>query len=90
MPPAIAALNWDRWQSIRFRNESSLWANDHLRFQVRFSHLGFTNKKPVRMYVVENGQVQELGFDRNMFDYSGSGLKPAEVPREPGVCRAFG
>ena len=84
LPPAIAALNWDRWQSIRFRNEESLWANDHLRYQVRFFHLGFTNKKPVRMYLVENGQVQELGFDRNMFDYSSSGLKPSQVPENLG------
>ena len=49
LPPAIAALNWDRWQSIRFRNEESLWADDHLRYQVRFFHLGFTSKKPVRV-----------------------------------------
>jgi periplasmic glucans biosynthesis protein len=86
LPPAIAALNWDRWQSIRFRNEESLWANDHLRYQVRFFHLGFTIKKPVRMYLIEHGQVQELGFDRNMFDYSGSGLKPAEVPENLGFA----
>jgi periplasmic glucans biosynthesis protein len=86
LPPAIAALNWDRWQSIRFRNEESLWANDRLRYQVRFFHLGFTIKKPVRMYLIENGQVQELGFDRNMFDYSASGLKPAEVPENLGFA----
>jgi glucans biosynthesis protein len=86
LPPTIAALNWDRWQSIRFRYDQSLWAADHLRYQVRFSHLGFTMKKPVRMYVIENGQVQELGFDRNMFDYSRSGLKPAEVPENLGYA----
>ena len=86
LPPAIAALNWDRWQSIRFRNEESLWADDHLRYQVRFFHLGFTIKKPVRMYLIENGQVQELGFDRNMFDYSSSGLKPADVPETLGFA----
>ena len=86
LPPAIAALNWDRWQSIRFRNEESLWADDHLRYQVRFFHLGFTIKKPVRMYLIESGQVQELGFDRNMFDYSSSGLKPAEVPETLGFA----
>ncbi len=86
LPRALAALNWDRWQSIRFRNEESLWADDHLRYQVRFFHLGFTIKKPVRMYLVESGQVQELGFDRNMFDYSSSGLKPADVPETLGFA----
>jgi glucans biosynthesis protein len=86
LPHAIAALDWDRWQSIRFRNETALWADDHLRFQIKFFHLGFTNKKPVRMYVIENGQVQELGFDRNMFDYSRSGLKPQDVPETLGFA----
>jgi periplasmic glucans biosynthesis protein len=86
LPPAIAALSWDRWQSIRFRNEASLWADDHLRFQARFFHLGFTMKKPVRMYVIENGQVQELGFDRNMFDYSRSGLAPKDIPENLGFA----
>jgi len=86
LPKSIAALNWDRWQSIRFRADQSLWAADHLRYQVRFTHLGFTMKKPVRMYVIENGQVQELGFDRTVFDYSRSGLKPAEVPENLGFA----
>jgi periplasmic glucans biosynthesis protein len=86
LPPAIAALNWDRWQSIRFRDEESLWADDHLRYQVRFFHLGFTIKKPVRMFLIENGQVQELGFDRNMFDYGSSGLKPSQVPETLGFA----
>jgi periplasmic glucans biosynthesis protein len=86
LPPVIASLSWDRWQSIHFRNDQSLWAGEHLPFQVGFFHMGFNIKKPVRMYIVENGQVQELGFDRNMFDYSGSGLKPAQVPENLGFA----
>ncbi len=86
LPSAIAALNWDKWQSIRFRNEASLWADDHLRYQVRFFHLGFTIKKPVRMHVVENGQEQELGYDRSMFDYSGSGVDAAKIPQDLGFA----
>ncbi|HEY6824354.1 MAG TPA: glucan biosynthesis protein, partial [Steroidobacteraceae bacterium] len=37
LPPAIAALDWDHWQAIRFRDERSLWADEGLRFQVRFA-----------------------------------------------------
>ena len=33
-----------------------------------------------------NGQVQELGFDRNMFDYSRSGVKPTDVPQDMGFA----
>ena len=86
LPPAIAALNWDKWQSIRFRNEASLWANDHLRYQVRFFHLGFSIKKPVRMHLVEGGQEQELGYDRSMFDYSASGVDASKIPEDLGFA----
>ncbi|HTY48880.1 MAG TPA: glucan biosynthesis protein D [Steroidobacteraceae bacterium] len=86
LPPVIAALNWDRWQAIRFRNDKSLWAGEGLRYQVRFFHPGFTVKNSVRMYVVENGQSQELAFDRSMFDYSGAGVDPAQVPETLGFA----
>src|SRR5689334_3802440 len=43
LPEHIAALDWDRWQSIVFRKTHSLWADDdESLFQARFFHLGFT------------------------------------------------
>src|SRR6266404_5643686 len=63
LPPAIAQLDWDHWQSIRFRDEHSLWAGDGLRFRIQFAHLGFRSNKPVRMYLVQDGQAQEIAFD---------------------------
>jgi glucans biosynthesis protein len=63
LPPAIAKLTWDQWQSIRFRDDHSLWFGEGLRFRVQLFHLGFTIKKPVRIYSVENAQAQELSFD---------------------------
>jgi glucans biosynthesis protein len=80
LPSAIAALNWDQWQSIRFRDEHSLWAGEGLRFQARFLHLGFTIKKPVRMFSVENGLAQELAFDPALFDYGSSGVNARRLP----------
>jgi glucans biosynthesis protein len=74
LPPAIARMSWDQWQSIRFRDDHSLWAGDGLRFRVQLFHLGFTIKKPVRLYSVENAQAQELSFDPALFDYSKSGV----------------
>src|SRR6185437_601814 len=80
LPSAIAKLSWDEWESIRFRDEHSLWAGDGLRFQARFLHLGFTIKKPVRMFSVENGMAQELAFDPALFDYSQSGVNARRLP----------
>lgn len=79
LPSPIAALTWDQWQSIRFRDEQSLWAGQGLRFQARFFHLGFTIKKPVRIYTVERDQARELMYDAGMFDYSRSGVDPSKL-----------
>ena len=70
LPAPIAHLNWDQWQSIQFRADHSLWAGEGLRFQIRFFHLGFTVKAPVRLYVVEESMAQQLAYDPALFDYS--------------------
>ena len=74
LPPAIAKLSWDQWQSIRFRDDHSLWFGDGLRFRAQLFHLGFTIKKPVKIYTIENGQAQEVSYDPALFDYSRSGV----------------
>jgi glucans biosynthesis protein len=84
LPPAVAALDWDHWQAIRFRDERSLWADDGLRFQVRFAHPGYTLDKPVRMYEVVNGSAREITFDATLFDYTRAGIRPAAVPANLG------
>src|SRR6186713_961137 len=48
LPPPIAKLDWDHWQSIRFREEHSVRADEGLRFRIQFAHLGFVVNKPVR------------------------------------------
>jgi glucans biosynthesis protein len=74
LPPAIAKLSWDQWQSIRFRDDHSLWFGDGLRFRAQLFHLGFTIKKPVKIFTVEGGQAQEVSYDPALFDYSRSGV----------------
>jgi glucans biosynthesis protein len=86
LPPAVERLDWDHWQAIRFRDERSLWAGEGLRFQVRFFHLGFRIRKPVRMFVVDGGFSQEIIYDPAMFDYSGSGLRGNEIPPNIGFA----
>jgi periplasmic glucans biosynthesis protein len=80
LPAALAALDWDHWQAIRFRDERSLWADAGLRFQVRFAHLGFRLEKPVRLYEVADGAAREIVFEAALYDYARSGLRAGEVP----------
>jgi glucans biosynthesis protein len=86
LPASIAQLDWDHWQSIRFREERSLWAGEGLRFQVRFFHLGFRIRKPVHMYLVQDGRAQEIAFDASMFDYTRAGVRTTDLPATMGFA----
>ena len=86
LPPPVERLDWDHWQAIRFRDDRSLWVGDGLRFQVRFFHLGFRIRKPVRLFSVDGGFAQEILYDPAMFDYGNSGLKGNEVPSNLGFA----
>jgi glucans biosynthesis protein len=86
LPPAIAQLDWDHWQSIRFHEERSLWGNEGLRFRIQFAHLGFRIYKPVRMHLVQDGQAQEIAFDPAMYDYSGAGVATRQLPPSLGFA----
>jgi len=86
LPPTLARLDWDHWQSIRFRPERALWAGDGLRFQVQFAHLGFRINKPVRMHLVRDGQALELAYDPAMFDYARAGVAAGDLPATLGFA----
>jgi glucans biosynthesis protein len=86
LPAPIENLSWDQWESIQFREDHSLWANDGLRFQARFFHLGFTVKKPVRLYEVVSGMAQELAFDPALFDYTRSGVNSRRLSPQLGFA----
>ncbi|HEY6484360.1 MAG TPA: glucan biosynthesis protein D [Steroidobacteraceae bacterium] len=86
LPRAVAALDWDHWQSIRFHDDRALWAADGLRFRVEFAHLGFRINKPVRMYFVEDGTAHEIAFDPSMYDYSRAGISASQLPASMGFA----
>lgn len=86
LPQEVKALNWDQFQSIKYRDESALWYGDHLDFQVKFFHLGMYFNKPVRMYEVNNGLAHELAYEANLFDYGKSGLHGSDLPATLGFA----
>lgn len=86
LPPAVEALDWDRYQSIRFRPEQALWRGEGLRFQAQFFHLGLFFKSPVRIHEVVDGQAREIAYRASMFDHRQSGLEPATLPGDLGFA----
>ncbi|UZW60782.1 glucan biosynthesis protein [Lysobacter enzymogenes] len=87
LPPALAGLNWDQYQSIRFRRDHALWGDGDGKFLAQFFHLGLFFKSPVRMFELADGQARELAYDPEMFDRAASGLKPgAPLPPDLGFA----
>jgi glucans biosynthesis protein len=86
LPAAIEALDWDAYQSIRFKPEQALWADAHARFKIELFHLGLYFKRPVRMFEVSGGAAREFAYDPAMFDYGRSGLVGSRLPAELGYA----
>ena len=86
LPAAIAALPWDAYQRLRFKDDHLLWTDASLRFEAAFFHLGLFFKRPVRMYELVQGQARELAYDPAMFDYTGSGLDGSKLPGDLGFA----
>lgn len=86
LPDDVAALDYDRHQSIRYRDDHALWADGARRFRIKFFHLGMFTEAPVRMHELVDGMAQELAYDPEMFDYGNSGLVAARMPKELGFA----
>ena len=82
IPDILASLDYDSYQSIQFRHDHSLWADEGLAFQIRFFHLGRGFKDPVRMYEVVDGKAQHIAYDPRMFDFKKTGIKPERLSRD--------
>jgi len=86
IPEAVKRLDWDQYQSIRFRPDHSLWAENASRYTARFFHLGLYFEQPVRIHELVDGQARELAYDPAMFDMRKSGLSGATLPGDLGFA----
>jgi glucans biosynthesis protein len=79
LPDWIAHLDWDAYQSIRFKKEHSLWAAEKLPFQARLFHLGLYFKHPVLLYEVVHGMAEPIHYSKELFTYGEKVAVPARV-----------
>ena len=86
LPPAMAKLGYNEYQSIRFRSDHALWADAGLEFRVQFFHLGRNFTDPVHMYEVIDGQAHEILYDPAMFEWDKSGLDPSVMKDRAGFA----
>lgn len=80
LPAWISDLDWDGYQSIRFRPEHALWTGEKLPFQARLFHLGLFFKHPVSIYEVVHGVAEPIAYSKDLFTYDDK----LHVPRNVG------
>src|ERR1700731_4475172 len=76
LPPAMAKLSYDQYQSLRFRTDHALWGNGGLAFRLQFFHGGRSFTEPVRLYEIVDGQSREIVYDPAMFEFDKAGIDP--------------
>lgn len=86
LPADVAALDYEQFQSIQFKADHALWADEKRRFQIKLFHLGLFFKRPVRMHEVRQGRAQEIAYAPAMFNYGKSGLDGAKQPKDLGFA----
>ncbi|NJO38789.1 MAG: glucan biosynthesis protein [Rhizobiales bacterium] len=74
LPEKLRALDVPSYQQITYRDEAALWRDDDSRFRVVFRHLGSYYQKPIKVNVIDQGRVAEVGFQKAFFDYGIEGF----------------
>ena len=86
LPESVNGMDWDQYQSIRFRDDHLLWKDTDSYFRSAFFHLGLFFKSPVHMYELVDGKAQEFAYDSGMFDYGKSGVNGKKLPKDLGFA----
>jgi glucans biosynthesis protein len=79
LPDSLKKLTYEEYRDIRFRPERAPWHQEPLRFGLGFFHRGFLFQDPVRVHLVENGEVRDFDSGPEQFDF-GRNQFPKPVP----------
>ena len=86
LPPLMAKLSYDQYQSLRFRTDHSLWGGTALEFRLQFFHVGRGFAEPIHLYEVIDGQAREIVYDPEMFEFDKSGIDPGVMREHAGFA----
>ena len=57
LPPVMAKLSYDQYQSLRFRTDHALWGNLGLAFRLQFFPVGRSFTEPVHLFEIDRGSA---------------------------------
>jgi periplasmic glucans biosynthesis protein len=83
---ALARLDYDRHQQIRFESEYTLWGDDPSSVGIELFHPGRHFEDPVRIFLVENGRAREVLFDPEFFSYGADAAFVRDLEPVPGFA----
>ncbi|GGD09319.1 glucan biosynthesis protein [Halopseudomonas salina] len=85
IPGFLQNLNYDQYQGIRFKPQSSLWQETDSKFKVMLVPPGLFYTHPVQINVVSDGESEPLPFNKSSFDYP-SGELEQQIPADLGYA----
>ncbi|WP_406858389.1 glucan biosynthesis protein [Alsobacter sp. KACC 23698] len=79
LPDPFANLNYEQYIGIRAQPSATLWNMEGRGFTVEPLHRGFAFQNAVSLFIVEDGAVRRVIYDRSRFDYGKLNV-PATLP----------
>ena len=84
-PEAMATIDYDAYQKIRFKRDSILWQDGGAPYPVAFFHPGKFFAEPVPISIIENGVAKPIIHGRSLFEYDDAALRD-KLPEEIGFA----
>jgi glucans biosynthesis protein len=69
LPEPLANLTYEQYVAIRALQPSLIWSGEGRGISVEPLHRGFVFTNPVGLYLVEDGSVRRVAYDRSRFDF---------------------
>lgn len=69
LPGSLKDIDYDKYRTIRFRTDRSLWRGEDLPFEVQFFHPGFIFTNRVEIFEVSDGQAHPIVYSPALFDF---------------------
>lgn len=65
----LRELSYDQMRDIRYDTRQAVWRRERLPFQLQFFHPAAVQSDQIYMHLVDGERVDDVGFDRSLFDY---------------------
>lgn len=85
LPNGLKDLDYDRYRTLRFKPDHSLWRSERLPFEAQFFHRGFLYADKVALFEVADGVARPIAYTPDWFEF-GEGLKPPEAGADFGFA----